>query len=123
VNPAPFEVQREELEGDILVFKVRGELGMNTATELEGQLKPVLEAADASVLLDLAKCEFIDSTGIALIVRAWQQLDRDGGGDGDGRLVICCINHQVHRLLKITGVDMSIPLHEHRDAAIAALGR
>ena len=72
-------------------------------------------------MLDLSDCEFIDSTGIALIVRTWQRLDREGGGDGKGHVVLCCINHQVRRLLKITGVESSISMHEERDAALAEL--
>jgi anti-anti-sigma factor len=72
-------------------------------------------------MLDLSQCEFIDSTGIALIVRAWQRLDRGAEGDGQGRLVLCSQNHQVRRLLKITGVERSISMHDRRDAALAEL--
>ncbi len=118
MSPAPFEVLSESLDGGIRTFEIRGELDMDTAPELERQLEEALAEADASILLDLSACEFIDSTGIALIVRSWQRLDR---GDGDRRLVLCSLNHQVRRLLKITGVEASIPMHEQRDAAIAEL--
>lgn len=94
---------------------------MNTAPELERELEAVLNDADASLMLDLSQCEFIDSTGIALIVRAWQRLDREAGGDGEGRLVLCSHNHQVRRLLKITGVEASISMHEQREAALTEL--
>lgn len=119
MSPAPFEVQSEELGDGVRAFVVRGELDMNTAPELEKALDGVLSDADARVMLDLSACEFIDSTGIALIVRAWKRLDRDG--DGDGHLVLCSLNHQVRRLLKITGVESSISMHEQRDAALAEL--
>jgi anti-anti-sigma factor len=121
VSPEAFDVRSEELEGGIRAFTVRGELDMNTAPELEAELKETLSRPDASILVDLSDCEFIDSTGIALIVRAWQQLDRDAGGDGQGRLVLCSHNHQVRRLLEITGVESSISMHEQRDAALAEL--
>jgi anti-sigma B factor antagonist len=121
VSLTPFAVESEQLDGGVHVFTVRGELDMNTAPELERNLENALAGGDASVMLDLSECEFIDSTGIALIVRAWQRLDRDAGGEGKGRLVLCCINHQVRRLLKITGVESSISMHEQRDAALAEL--
>lgn len=118
MDPATFEVRTEELDGGIRAFTVRGELDMNTAPELERALDDALANEEASIMLDLSKCEFIDSTGIALIVRAWQKLE---GGGGKGRLVLCCINHQVRRLLKITGVESSISMHEQREAALAEL--
>lgn len=121
MNPVAFEVESEELEGGIGAFVVRGELDMNTAPELEQKLAEVPSNSGASILLDLCECEFIDSTGIALIVRTWKRLDREAGGDGKGRFVICSHNHQVRRLLKITGVESSISMHEGRDAALAEL--
>ena len=121
MSPAPFDVQSEVLDGRICVFTVRGELDMNTAPELEQALEKALADEEASIMIDLSDCEFIDSTGIALIVRTWQRLDRDGGNGGKGRLVLCCVNHQVRRLLKITGVEASISLHEERAAALSAL--
>jgi anti-sigma B factor antagonist len=120
VSPVPFAVESEELEGGIHALTVRGELDMNTAPELELKLDEALADPNALIMLDLSECEFIDSTGIALIVRAWQQLD-GGGNGGEGRLVLCCINHQVRRLLKITGVESSISMHEQRAAALAEL--
>ena len=94
---------------------------MSTVPELEGKLDAALSQPEASIVLDFSECEFIDSTGIALIVRAWQRLDRDAGGDGQGRLVLCCGNHQVQRVLKITGVESSISMHSNRDEALAEL--
>jgi anti-sigma B factor antagonist len=122
VSPSPFEVRNEALEDGVLAFTVDGELDLNTAPQLDEPLEAALSADDgASVLIDLSGCEFIDSTGIALIVRAWQRVDRDAGGEGNGRLVICCSNDQVQRLLKITGVESSISMHGDRDSALAEL--
>ena len=120
MTSAAFDVQSEELDGQVRVLAVRGELDMGTAPELDAQLEAV-PASDAFVLVDLSDCEFIDSTGIALIVRAWQRLDRDAGGEGRGKLVLCCDNHQVLRLLKITGVESSISMHGRREDALTEL--
>ena len=104
------------------MFTVHGELDLNTAPQLEGPLEETLADAGAvSVVIDLSKCEFIDSTGIALIVRTWKRVDSEAGGDGQGRLVLCCSNDQVQRLLKITGVESSISMYGDRDVALAEL--
>jgi len=121
VNPAPFEASAAQLDDGIRVIAVRGELDLSTAPELEGPLEEAVAAGDTSVLIDLTECEFIDSTGIALIVRAWQRLDVSADGEGSGRVVLCSYNDQVRRVLEITGLELSIPIHGTRDEALAAL--
>jgi stage II sporulation protein AA (anti-sigma F factor antagonist) len=118
VNPAPFEVKVGDLEQGVRTISVRGELDLSTAPELEGPLDQAVEGDEGSMLIDLSGCEFIDSTGIALIVRAWQQLDN--GKDGRA-LMLCSQNDQVRRVLEITGLELSIPVHGTRDEALAAL--
>jgi anti-anti-sigma factor len=119
VNPAPFEVKVGDLEHGVRTISVRGELDLSTAPELEGPLEQALDSDDrSSVLIDLSSCEFIDSTGIALIVRAWQRL---GSGEDGRALVICSHNDQVRRVLEITGLELSIPVHSTRDEALAAM--
>ena len=119
MNPAPFEVKVGDLDRGVRTISVRGELDLSTAPDLEGPLEQALKSGEGSVLIDLSQCEFIDSTGIALIVRAWQRLD---GGDGNGRaLVICSQNDQVRRVLEITGLELSIPVHTTKDEALAAI--
>lgn len=95
---------------------IEGELDMNTAPQLERELEKSLGASDAPLLIDLSRCEFIDSTGIALIVRAWQQLG------GDGRFALCGVGNQVERVLDITGLDKTIPSYPSREDALAGLG-
>jgi anti-anti-sigma factor len=124
VNPAPFDASAAQLDDGVRVIEVRGELDLSTAPQLEGPLDEAVADGDSSVLIDLSGCEFIDSTGIALIVRAWQRTAQDGNGDGDGGkrgFVICSQNEQVRRVLEITGLELSIPIHPTRDDALAAL--
>jgi len=118
VNPAPFEVKAGDLEHGVRTISVRGELDLSTAPELDRPLEQAVESDDGSVLIDLSQCEFIDSTGIALIVRAWQRLD---GGNNGRTLVLCSQNEQVRRVLEITGLALSIPVHQTRDEALTDL--
>lgn len=118
MNPAPFEVKVGDPEHGVQTISVRGELDLSTAPDLEGPLEQALENGEGSVIIDLTRCEFIDSTGIALIVRAWQRLQSGSNGRA---LVICSQNDQVRRVLEITGLELSIPVHTTRDEALASL--
>ncbi len=120
MNPAPFKVQSETLDG-VRIIAVRGELDLNTAPELEQPLEAALNGDGGALVIDLSGCEFIDSTGIALIVRAWQQLGHESNGSAGGGFALCCVNDQVQRLLDITGLESTIPTHSTRDEALTEL--
>jgi len=101
----------------VFVVTVEGELDMNTAPDLEQALEGPVAAAQTPLLIDLSRCEFIDSTGIALIVRSWQALN----GDDSNRFALCGIGHQVKRVLDITGLEETIPTHSSRELALERL--
>lgn len=115
-RPTPFDVERTS-DGDIRVLSIKGELDLATAPELEETLGEAQATSGATVLINLGACEFIDSTGIALIVRSWQRTQEDGGG----AFALCCASDQVQRVLEISGVGSSIPVYEDLDSALAAL--
>ena len=121
MSPAPFEAIAAELDDGVRLIAVRGELDLSTAPDLEPALDQAVGSDGTAVLIDLSECEFIDSTGIALIVRTWQRLDEGTEGNGGGRVTICGANDQVRRVLEITGLERSIPMHGSRDEALAAL--
>jgi anti-sigma B factor antagonist len=101
--------------GCIVVFK--GELDLTAAPELEDHLLRAVGLDGARVILDLGACEFVDSTGIALIVRA---AERAAAGGGE-QLRLVCNNGQVTRLLELTGADRAVQRFDTRDAALASL--
>jgi anti-sigma B factor antagonist len=117
LGSSSFEVGSEELDG-VTVIQVRGELDLSTAPQLEALIEEAAAGSPKPLLIDLSECPFIDSTGIALIVRTWQQ--RTGNGERGG-FALCSADDQVRRLLEITGLISSVPLHEARDEAVAAL--
>lgn len=99
----------------MFVVTVEGELDMNTAADLERELEGSVTAAREPLLIDLSRCEFIDSTGIALIVRSWQTLE------GNGSFALCGVGDQVRRVLNVTGLEETIPTHANREQALERL--
>jgi anti-sigma B factor antagonist len=116
LSPHPFEVVEEEQDG-VRILAVTGELDLHTAPQFEERLEKV----EDGLLIDLSNCEFIDSTGIGLIVRTWQRLDADLDGDDVSRFALCGLGNQVQRLLEITGLDSSVRTYAARDEALAEL--
>lgn len=115
--PFPFEAKTERLAGPIQMISVVGELDLDTAPALEGELRRARNGDDGSVLIDLSGCEFIDSSGLALIIAAWRDLERIEGVS----LAMCCAKDQVERLLRIAGAYEAISIFDGVDDALADL--
>jgi anti-sigma B factor antagonist len=110
-----FRVDTEPLEGGHAV-NITGELDQATVPELKRVLGEALESHYGAVFIDLSDCEFIDSTGLSLLVQAQRRLTDDGRG-----FAICCPKADVKRLLQLTGIDEAVGMFDTRDEAIAAL--
>lgn len=93
---------------------VEGELDLAVAGELERALE---RAAPEATLVDLSGCAFVDSTGIAVVLRANRRR-----ADGEGRIVLHSASTSVLRMLTITGLTEDGLVYGDREKAIAALG-
>jgi anti-sigma B factor antagonist len=96
------EVQRQ---GRAAVIAVAGELDLATGPQLEAELGDISPSDTELVIVDLRKLEFMDSTGLSIIVRAHQRLSGEGC-----ELGLVKGSPQVQRLLDLTGVADRIAL-------------
>lgn len=95
---------RSSLDGGARVISLRGELDLANAASVESELAAALEAAEARVVVDMRELEFIDSTGIALLVAALNRCD----GQREMRFVPSRAA-AVNRVLSLTGVSERLP--------------
>ncbi|MGD9736317.1 MAG: STAS domain-containing protein [Solirubrobacterales bacterium] len=87
-------------DSDSRVIRVSGELDLSTVPSLERELEAAISRPDRGVVVDLSDLEFIDSTGIAVLVRAM------GECDGEVRLkFVPSRSEAVVRVLDMTGVS------------------
>ena len=93
-----FQVQVRK-EGSAALIAVRGELDLASGPELESELEKVSPPETTLVVVDLRELEFMDSTGLSIIVRAHQRL-----ADQGCELGLVKGSPQVQRLLDLTGV-------------------
>ena len=97
------------------VVALSGELDLRAVGELETALSVAGDAA--RVCLDLTALQFIDSTGLATVIRAHQAL-----AAGGGRLVVACRGEgSVRRTFETTGLMTLLTVADDRAAALQAL--
>lgn len=83
---------------------VTGELDMATSPELDWALRNV-SAGTSLVVLDLRGLNFMDSTGLHVIVTANEHLRRDGR-----QLIVVRGPAAIQRLFAVSGVDRALQL-------------
>jgi anti-sigma B factor antagonist len=88
-----------EHEPDAVVLAVRGEIDLASAARLGAYVDGILACATGTVVLDLAGVTFMDSTGLAVILRAAKELAGRGSD-----LVLRAPTPTVLRVLTVTGV-------------------
>ena len=103
---SPFEVTIAE-RGDTVHASLRGELDISTATRLEENLERIEADEPAVLILDLSRLDFMDSTGLRLLISADSRA-RDAGR----RLVLVQGNEMVQRVLRLTRLDERLEIVE-----------
>ena len=78
---------------------VRGEIDMETAPQLERVLDEVVAKGALLVTLDLEGVDFLDSSGLRVILGASNKLNAQ-----EGQLLIEGASSAVQRVLEITGI-------------------
>lgn len=81
------------------MISVGGELDLASSPALEEELDRVAASGTQLVIVDLRELEFMDSTGLSVLVRAHQRAEEQGK-----RFGLVNGSQQVHRLLTLTGV-------------------
>ncbi len=82
------------------MLAVAGELDLASSPTLEQALEAVKPSASGFLILDLSQLEFMDSTGLSVLVTAHRRAQEAGW-----RFALVKGSPQVQRLLSLTGID------------------
>jgi anti-sigma B factor antagonist len=92
-------------EDHAAVVTVSGELDLASSPALEEELDRVVSSQTPLVVIDLRALEFMDSTGLSVLIRAHQRAEERGL-----RFGLVRGSQQVQRLLSLTGVAERLTL-------------
>jgi anti-sigma B factor antagonist len=98
--PRPGELRIETTRrGTRTELTLAGELDLISAPQLESELMAVASPGAGELLIDLAEVQFIDSTGLRVLLGATKRADAAGQ-----KLLVRHVHGQARRLFEIAGV-------------------
>jgi anti-sigma B factor antagonist len=99
-------------ENGSLLFKLRGSLDLATAPTIKAALSEATEKSRHDLILDLTQLEFLDSTGLGVLIGAHRRAAEHGGSF---RLIVN--DGPIWRLLNITGLVTVFAVYRSLDNA------
>jgi anti-sigma B factor antagonist len=111
-----FQLLEEDVDGRTHVITVSGEIHVSTAAEFSRRLNAAIALGKTGLVLDLTPTEFIDSTGLSVLLNGLRRVTRQRG-----RMALVCTNPTVLRLFEITRLDTTFDIHATRDGALMAV--
>src|SRR5690606_31224716 len=99
------------------IIAVGGEIDVYTAPRLREAIVAAIEDGHRRLIVDVEQVEFLDSTGLGVLVGALKRVRADGGS-----LDIVCTHERILKIFEITGLDKVFGLHRTVDAAVSTHG-
>jgi anti-sigma B factor antagonist len=98
---AQLRVERLPDADGVVTFKVAGQLDISTEGLLREQLQPTVKAAPAKIVLDFSDLTFMDSSGLAVLLVAAQEVPS---------VEVRNPTQIIRRLITIAGLNESLPM-------------
>lgn len=100
--------------GDHSVLEVGGEVDVYTAPRLRERLVELVEHGVHNIVVDLSRVEFLDSTGLGVLVGALKRLRAV-----NGTLGLVCAHERLLKIFRITALDRVFVLYDTVESATA----
>ncbi len=98
--------------GSWTVVEVKGEVDLYTAPRLKERIADLTTQGRSQLAVDLEGVEFMDSTGLGVLIGGLKRC-REAGGT----LALLRPREPVRKVLSITGLDKVFPIHDSLEQA------
>jgi anti-sigma B factor antagonist len=109
----PFEVETRS-ESGWAVFDVRGDVDVYSAPLLRQEILARIEQGQSRIVLNLEKVDFLDSTGLSVMINGLKR-----ARTLNGTLVLARPGAQVQRMLNLTHLDRVFPVFPTVEEAVS----
>jgi len=103
-------------ENGITILAVNGNLDAEGTQAMEEKVVALLASGETSLLFDFSELDYINSSGLRVLVLAYQRLKK-----ASGRVAICGIKDYIQEVFEVSGYDKIFPLFPSRNDALSGM--
>ena len=106
----------ETKENGVTILSVDGNLDADGTQAMEEKVVGLLESGETSLLFDFSGLDYINSSGLRVLVLAYQRLKK-----ASGTVAICGIKDYIQEVFEVSGYDKIFPLYPNKDDALSGM--
>lgn len=105
------------IEDDVCLISIEGNIALDGVNEAKAYLKPHLDSPDIKALvINFEKVNFIDSSGIGLIVSIFKTMQQK-----DGQFGLTNLSKKNDEIFAITRLNKILNIYQSEDEALKAI--
>jgi anti-sigma B factor antagonist len=104
IDHGPLSIRTEREPAELYIAEFYGELDLAGTEVAEAVLRDCFQADVEEIMVDLSGLDFIDSSGLAVLVESFESDRQDGN-----RLRFLRGSEPVQRVIEVTGLDSVLP--------------
>ena len=106
----------ERIVGGVRVVEIQGELDISTSPRVRVLLDEAAADHDRPLVIDLNRCDFVDSTGLATLLHGAKPAQ-----NGESNVGLVSSGGEIRRLLELTAIDRTIPVFATLEDALRGI--
>jgi len=107
---------KQDLKGDVMLLNLSGKImGGPDHEKFQSEIKSLISAGHVDILLDMHKVNWVNSTGLGILVSAFHTLKKNGG-----QLKICQVSDRIDNILNVTQLKLVFETFEKCEDALAS---
>lgn len=106
----------ESKENGITILAIDGNLDAEGTQVMEDKVVALLEGGESCLLFDFSNLDYINSSGLRVLVLAYQRLKK-----ASGKVAICGIKDYIQEVFEVSGYDKIFPLFTTKSDALSGM--
>jgi anti-sigma B factor antagonist len=97
------------------VISLEGEIDLHVSPGIAASLNELIEKKPALLVVDLSRVTYVDSSGLAVLIDAMQNVE-----EYRGKFALAGLQEHVRSIFETARLDQVFLIYPHADAALAA---